>query len=67
MSAQDIWNWFIVPALAAFAICVIGIAGRNVIVGTKHPVMQFGVAFGVIIAVVVSGGFLINQAGPGHL
>jgi hypothetical protein len=61
MSAQEIWDWLVIPALAALALALIGIVGRHMISSggkARYPILQFGVAV-VIVAVaglVVLGG-----------
>jgi hypothetical protein len=66
MSATEIWTWFIIPALAALMLAAIGIVGRRAILAgnAKHPILQFGTAIGVVVAVAIIGSLLIIPPAP---
>jgi hypothetical protein len=66
MSELEIWTWFVTPALAALMLATIGIIGGHVILAgnLKHPILRFGTAIGVVVAVAFIGSLLIIQPMP---
>jgi hypothetical protein len=66
MLVLDIWDWFVLQALAALMLGIIGIAGRHVIVAgnARHSVLQVGATVGVIVAVASGSALVVMQIGP---